>query len=104
MLFRPQNPNPQAGILSSNSNATDIHIGTIWKSARDKSNAIEAHLREFNGHSYADFRVMQMDSRGRMHPTGKGVTVSLARLGEFAALAGKAYRVAAQRGLTPRST
>jgi hypothetical protein len=75
-----------------------IGCGAIWKSPRDKTRAIEATLREFNGNSYADFRVLQLDASGRMVPTGKGLTVSIKQLGKFSKLVGDTYRKAVEIG------
>lgn len=75
-----------------------IGCGAIWKSPRDKSRAIEATLREFNGNAYADFRMMQLDASGRMVPTGKGLTVSVKQLGKFSKLVGDTYRKAVDIG------
>jgi hypothetical protein len=81
-----------------------VHIGTVWKSPRDKTRCIQGTLKSFNGSNFADFRVHTMDGHGRMIPTPKGITVSVKRLGQFAALVGNAYRRAATMGLTPRSS
>jgi hypothetical protein len=80
--------------MSAGSLANSIGCGTIWKSPRDRSRAIEARLREFNGNAFAEFRLMQMSEQGRMVPTGKGLIVSTAQLGKFAKLVGDAYRKA----------
>jgi hypothetical protein len=74
--------------------ADGIGCGAIWKSPRDRTRAIEARLREFNGNAFAEFRLMQMNEQGRMVPTGKGITVSTAQLGKFSKLVGDAYRKA----------
>ncbi len=84
--------------------ADGIHIGTIWKSPRDRTRSIEATLRTYNGNDFADIRVMQSDGQGRLVPTDQRLTVSVKRLGQFAALIGNAYRRAERMGLTPRST
>lgn len=91
-------------LRTDNASASDIHVGAIWKSPRDKSRAIDARLRHFNGHDFAEFRLLQMDSAGRMVPTGKGVSVSVKQLGRFSQLVGSAYRKAEAMGLTPRSS
>lgn len=81
-----------------------IHIGRVWKSPRSKDRCISAALREFNGNNYCEFVELVMDDLGRMVPSGRRLSISTKRLGQFAALAGDAYRRAERLGLTPRST
>jgi len=51
--------------MMTETDAAPISVGAIWKSPRDRTRAIEATLREFNGHAFADFRMMVMDGGGR---------------------------------------
>lgn len=81
-----------------------IHIGCIWKSARDRSRAIDARLRQFNGYTFAELRMLEMDTSGRMQATRRGLSVSISQLGKLSKLVGDAYRRAEQLQLTPRST
>lgn len=79
---------------------TGVGCGAIWKSPRDRSRAIESVLREFNGSTYAEFRMMQMDASGRMVPGNQRLTVSVRQLGKFAKLVGDTYRRAEKMNLT----
>lgn len=81
-------------MTSTQADAAPIGVGTIWKSARDKSRCIEARLCEFNGSRYAEFRMLQLNDQGRMVPNGKGITVSIKQLGRFSELVGNTYRKA----------
>ncbi len=75
-----------------------IHLAAIWRGPRDRSRAVQFALKEFNGHQFLDVR-QYVASSGYMVPTTKGLTISVAQLGKFAAAAGKAYRQAVQLGL-----
>jgi hypothetical protein len=76
-----------------------VDCGCIWKSPRDKTRAIQATLRSFNGNAYCDIRMLELRD-GRMVPNGKGITVSAKQLGRFAKLVGDAYRKAEKMHLT----
>ncbi|AWM07638.1 transcriptional coactivator p15/PC4 family protein [Bradyrhizobium symbiodeficiens] len=80
-----------------------VHLAAIWRGPRDRSRAVQFALKEFNGHQFLDVR-QYVASSGYMVPTTKGVTISVAQLGKFAAAAGAAYRKAVQLGLVPRSS
>jgi len=78
----------------------EIHIGAIWKSPRDKRACIEGKIKSFNDSPpYFDLRILEMDAQGRMRPTHKGVTVSMACLPALAKLVGDAMRKASAAGL-----
>jgi hypothetical protein len=79
---------------------TGIHIGAIWKSARDKRACIQATIKTFNGSPpFLDLRIHELDSFGRMVPTSKGITCSMQRLPALAKLVGDCLRKAAALGL-----
>ncbi|MCR1286057.1 hypothetical protein WB350_24930, partial [Escherichia coli] len=46
-----------------------IGIASFWKSPRNRREAVQVSLRQYEGHAYADFRVYAMDSAGRLVPT-----------------------------------
>lgn len=74
--------------------ADGVHVGAIWKSARDRSQCIQASIRRYEGHPYLDLRVHVLDGAGRMVPSARGITCSLAQLGKLTQLVGNAYRMA----------
>ncbi len=81
-----------------------IHVGAIWKSPRDRTQAIQVTLREYHGNPYADCRLFVMNGSGHMVPTQKGLTVSVRQLGKLTKLIGDAYRKASSLGLTAVSS
>ena len=95
-------PSPQS--IADELAGDGIHVGSIWKSPRDKTTCIQAKLRSFNECPYLDVRVFQLDERGRMKPTSKGVTVSVAKIGGLSKLVGDAYRKALAIGLVGGSS
>jgi hypothetical protein len=89
-----QGPHPQSGADSA------IHCGTIWKSPRDKRQCIEGKIKSYQGSPpFFDIRILELDAGGRMVPTSKGITCSMARLPQLAQLIGTAVRKASAAGL-----
>jgi hypothetical protein len=89
-----QDPHRQSGADSA------LHIGAIWKSPRDKRQCIEAKIKSYQGSpAFLDLRILEMDAAGRMQPTHRGITCSMARLPALAKLVGDAVRKAGAAGL-----
>jgi hypothetical protein len=85
---------------NGNIHAVDIaHVGAIWKSLRDRQTCIQAALKSYNGAPYLDLRIFEMDDRGRMCATRKGITVSPQKMMQLAMLVGDAARKAHALGL-----
>ncbi len=77
-----------------------VHVGAIWKSARDKRACIQGTIKSFNDSPpYLDLRIFELDAQGRMQATHRGITVSMARLPALAQLVGDAVRKASAAGL-----
>ncbi|MBR0975787.1 transcriptional coactivator p15/PC4 family protein [Bradyrhizobium japonicum] len=92
-------PTPAPAQYSSQAQLRDgIHLAAIWRGPRDRSRAVQFALKEFNGHQLLDVRQYESSS-GFMIPTKRGLTISVAQLGKFAAAAGAAYRQAIKLGL-----
>ena len=98
---------PQANSSSEVADALagdGIHIAALWKSRRDRRQAIQVSLRSYEGHPYVDARVYATNPFGRMVPTTKGITVGVAKLPQFAKAIGDALRMAHKLGLTAVSS
>jgi hypothetical protein len=80
------------------------HVGSIWKSPRDRSRAIQFDVKQFKGSSYLDIRLYEAGRDGRMQRTATGITVSTKQLAKFADHVGKSYRQAVKLGLTQVSS
>ncbi|MBR0936697.1 PC4/YdbC family ssDNA-binding protein [Bradyrhizobium jicamae] len=76
-----------------------IEIGKLWKSARNRRQTIVISLKQYEGHEFLDCRLFDTNSEGQSVPTGKGVTVGLSRIKEFAAAVNKAVQRARDLGL-----
>ncbi|MBY9051662.1 hypothetical protein K7462_30765, partial [Pseudomonas fluorescens] len=76
-----------------------IGIASFWKSPRNRREAVQVSLRQYEGHAYADFRVYAMDSAGRLVPTTRGIAIGLKTLPQFCKAAGDALRRATAMGL-----
>jgi hypothetical protein len=76
-----------------------IHVAALWKSPRNRREAIQVSLRSYEGHPYVDARIFAMDASGRMRPTQRGIAVGVKTLPLFAKPVGDALRKATQLGL-----
>ncbi|WP_314961504.1 transcriptional coactivator p15/PC4 family protein [Bradyrhizobium cosmicum] len=75
-------------------NGDGIGIASFWKSPRNRREAVQVSLRQYEQHPYADFRVYAMDESGRMRPTSRGISIGLKTLPQFCKAAGDALRKA----------
>jgi hypothetical protein len=91
---------PQAGSTSSDQlDGNGVHIAVFWKSPRNRREAIQVSLKQYQGHPYLDARVYASDVGGRMVPTQRGIAVGVKTLPQFAKAIGDGYRKAVQLGL-----
>lgn len=93
------------GAAQSRSAPIDIkHVASLWKSPRNRQQAIQVGLKSFAGHDYCDIRIYEAIGSGFMRPSSKGLTVSLQKLPQLAKALGDAHRQAVQLGLTRASS
>jgi hypothetical protein len=92
--------NPEMRAQATPIHSDGIHVGAVWKSARDKTQCIQGTIKSYCGNPYLDLRVYALNASGRMVPTPKGITVSLAQLGKLTKLVGDAYRMASRMEVT----
>src|SRR5262249_10174412 len=71
---------PQANSTIAEQLGDGIHIGSMWKSARNRREAIQVALKEYEGRPYLDARVFCMNDAGRMVPTKRGIAVGVKTL------------------------
>jgi hypothetical protein len=76
-----------------------IEIAKFWKSARNRKQRIVLAIKQYEGHVFLDCRLFDTNHEGQTIPTGKGVTVGMARLPVFAAAVTKALARASELGL-----
>lgn len=76
-----------------------IEIAKFWKSARDRRRSIVLTIKEYEGHTFLDCRMFDTNTDGKSVPTGKGITVGMARLEQFAGAVQKALDRARSLGL-----
>ncbi|MGY4351235.1 hypothetical protein ACVWXM_007728 [Bradyrhizobium sp. GM7.3] len=98
------NPDPSAPALPATTHTLDpltepIEIAKFWKSARNRTQSIVISIKHYEGHTFLDCRLFGTNAEGRTVPTGKGVTVGMARLPEFASGVAKALAKARELGL-----
>jgi hypothetical protein len=76
-----------------------IGVASFWKSPRNRTEAIQISLRQYEGHPYPDARVYAMNATGHMVPTPRGIAVAIKTLPQFVKGIGDAYRKAVALGL-----
>jgi hypothetical protein len=76
-----------------------IEVGKFWKSSRNRRQSIVLTLKSYEGHEFLDCRLFDTNAEGQSVPTGKGVTVGIGRIEEFAAAVNKAVDRARDLGL-----
>jgi hypothetical protein len=76
-----------------------IPIAKMWKSPRNRRQAIHFTLQQYEGHPYLDVRVYTLNGAGQAVPTKAGVTVNPAGLEEFSEAIAKAVVKAREIGL-----
>lgn len=76
-----------------------IHIATFWKSPRNRREAIQVTLKEYEGHPYMDARVFTTNYAGQMVPTPRGIAIGIRTLPTFSKAVGDAVRKAVKMGL-----
>ena len=89
---------PQASTIEEQLNA-GISVGAMWKSARNRREAIQVSLRQYDGNAYLDARIFAMSDAGHMVPTRKGIAIGLKTLPQFAKTIGDGLRKAHALGL-----